>query len=65
MIATGHYARVERGQEKDFYHLKKGIDESKDQSYFLAGLDQGQLSKVLFPIGGLQKSEVRDVARKV
>lgn len=56
-IATGHYARVCDGK------LLKGVDESKDQSYFLCGLTQGQLSKVMFPIGGLLKSQVRDIAK--
>ncbi|MCH8518194.1 tRNA 2-thiouridine(34) synthase MnmA [Candidatus Gracilibacteria bacterium] len=47
-----------------YYILKKGVDTSKDQSYFLAGLSQDKLSRALFPIGNLEKSEVRDIARK-
>lgn len=59
-IATGHYARVY--QDKTGYHLLRGIDPNKDQSYFLAGLNQEQLSKALFPIGDLQKDKVRQIA---
>ena len=55
-LATGHYARVERGK------LLKGADEGKDQSYFLCGVNSGQLKNVLFPVGGLQKSQVREIA---
>ena len=47
-IATGHYARIE--EEKGEFHLLRGIDRIKDQSYFLAGLDQNQLSKSFFPV---------------
>lgn len=61
-VATGHYARVH--QVKNEYELLKGIDPTKDQSYFLYRLTQSQLSKVLFPIGDYQKSEVREMARK-
>ncbi len=61
-VATGHYARIEESEK--IYTLKKGIDELKDQSYFLAGLSQDQLSKALFPIGGLEKSQVREIAKK-
>ena len=61
-LATGHYARLyhdERG-----VHLWKGLDGGKDQTYFLAGLTQEQLDRALFPLGALQKKEVRDLARK-
>ena len=61
-IATGHYARV---REVDgLFQLLKAEDGSKDQSYFLYRLNQAQLSKTLFPLGGLLKREVRDIARK-
>ncbi len=60
-IATGHYARV--GFSKDSYSLLKGKDESKDQSYFLHRLDQAQLSRTLFPLGELNKTDVRRMAR--
>lgn len=60
-VATGHYARVEQDEEGRM-HLRAGLDAGKDQSYFLCQLSQEQLSKALFPIGGLQKSEVRRLA---
>ncbi|MBB1564895.1 tRNA 2-thiouridine(34) synthase MnmA [Candidatus Gracilibacteria bacterium] len=62
-IAMGHYAQI---VEKDgIFYLKKGVDENKDQSYFLAGLNQKQLSKAIFPIGHLKKTEVRELALKI
>lgn len=61
-IATGHYARI--GFEKNSYQILKGADPGKDQSYFLHALGQGALSKVVFPLGALQKSEVREIARQ-
>lgn len=62
-IAMWHYAIIE---EKDWvFHLKKWIDENKDQSYFLAWLNQKQLSKAIFPIWKLQKPEVREIAEKI
>ena len=61
-IATGHYARIDHQQGK--YRLKKGLDQNKDQSYFLYMLGQQALSKSLFPVGELQKSEVRAIAEK-
>ena len=57
-FASGHYARVE-ADGSGRYLLKKGRDEKKDQSYFLYGLTQAQLSRVLFPLGGYLKQEVR------
>jgi tRNA-specific 2-thiouridylase len=60
-VATGHYARIE--ETNGNYTLLKWIDSNKDQSYFLAGLTQDQLSKSYFPIGGIEKSEVREIAR--
>jgi len=60
-IATGHYAVIERNEEEVL--LKKGADAKKDQSYFLCQLTQKQLSHVLFPIGGLTKTRVRQIAR--
>ncbi|MEL6191309.1 MAG: tRNA 2-thiouridine(34) synthase MnmA [Bacteroidota bacterium] len=63
-VATGHYVRkettIESGQE--VHRLLSGKDNNKDQSYFLCQLTQEQLSKALFPIGELQKSEVREIA---
>jgi tRNA-uridine 2-sulfurtransferase len=57
-IATGHYARIKEN------NLFKGLDASKDQTYFLYSVDKACLRKVLFPIGGLQKQEVREIARE-
>src|SRR5690625_5166434 len=66
-VATGHYARKEEievdGQK--VYRLLAGKDKNKDQSYFLCQLNQEQLSKALFPIGELLKSEVRELAKKI
>ena len=65
-IATGHYARVrEAPQQPGRYELLKGLDASKDQSYFLHRLNQAQLSRTLFPVGELQKSEVRRIAAQI
>jgi tRNA-specific 2-thiouridylase len=61
-IATGHYARVE--EREGSFVLLKGMDPSKDQSYFLHRLDQRQLARTLFPIGHLHKTEVRRIARE-
>jgi tRNA-specific 2-thiouridylase len=63
-VATGHYARIEREPETGRYTLRKGIDSRKDQSYFLFSLTQAQLSRALMPLGGYEKDEVREVARK-
>jgi tRNA-specific 2-thiouridylase len=59
-IATGHYARVREVNGE--FQLLKAIDHSKDQSYFLHRLNQAQLSKTLFPLGEIQKTEVRKIA---
>ena len=63
-VATGHYCRKgeTRIDEKPVYRLLSGKDKNKDQSYFLCQLSQEQLAKTLFPIGELQKSEVRKIA---
>lgn len=64
-VATGHYCRKDQTQNGDegmTYHLKSGLDSNKDQSYFLCQLSQEQLAKTLFPIGALQKDEVRKIA---
>lgn len=62
MIATGHYARIAKRENK--YCLLKGKDLNKDQSYFLHAVKREALSQVLFPLGELDKSEVRSLARK-
>ncbi len=61
-IATGHYARVRFDPPSQSHQLLKGLDPLKDQSYFLHRLNQAQLSKTLFPVGGLPKTEVRRIA---
>jgi tRNA-specific 2-thiouridylase len=63
-IATGHYARVQRDEVTGRYRLLRGVDRSKDQSYFLFGLSQEQLSRTIFPLGELTKEEVRAIARE-
>ncbi|ART53321.1 tRNA 2-thiouridine(34) synthase MnmA [Acidovorax carolinensis] len=64
-IATGHYARVRQNPASGLFELLKGLDPSKDQSYFLHRLNQAQLSKTLFPVGELQKTEVRRIAEEI
>ena len=63
-LATGHYACVEFDRELSRWVLKRPADHSKDQTYFLFGLTQEQLSRTLFPLGGMTKPEVRELARK-
>ena len=63
-IATGHYAINEYDPERGRWILKRPADRAKDQTYFLFGLTQQQLSRTLFPLGRLTKPEVREVARK-
>ena len=73
-LATGHYARIARkckmqnakcknGESDGVFRLLKGIDDSKDQSYFLWTLTQDKLARILFPVGDRRKSEVRKLAR--
>ncbi|MBO6044323.1 MAG: tRNA 2-thiouridine(34) synthase MnmA [Bacteroidales bacterium] len=64
MVATGHYCRKETlsGPDGPIYRILEGVDPGKDQSYFLCQLSQEQLSKAMFPIGDLCKSEVRKIA---
>ncbi|GGE20647.1 tRNA-specific 2-thiouridylase MnmA [Marinithermofilum abyssi] len=61
-IATGHYAQIK--QEDGTYRLVRGADPNKDQTYFLYTLGQEQLSKTMFPVGHLQKSELRRIAEQ-
>src|SRR6266699_5156017 len=63
-VATGHYALVEFNDECGRWLLKRPTDRSKDQTYFLFGLTQEQLSRTLFPLGSMTKPEVRELARK-
>jgi len=63
-IATGHYGKIEFNNKEELFELKKAVDERKDQSYFLYSMKKETLPSVLFPLGGLTKGEVRDLARK-
>jgi len=62
-IATGHFARVERGSDGGRTLLKRGCDRRKDQSYFLFSLRQDQLARAMFPLGEKTKDDTREVAR--
>ncbi len=61
-VVTGHYARISFDKERSRYLLKKGKDESKDQSYVLYSMTQEQLAHTQFPLGEMKKSEVREIA---
>ncbi|HZG56412.1 tRNA 2-thiouridine(34) synthase MnmA [Paenibacillus sp.] len=66
-VATGHYARVIREESADgeaTYKLLRGVDRNKDQTYFLNALNQRQLSRAMFPIGGYTKPEIRAIAEE-
>lgn len=63
LLATGHYARVEYDPDRGRWLLKRPLDRAKDQTYFLFGLTQEQLSRTVFPLGGLTKPQVRELAR--
>jgi len=63
-LATGHYARVEFDEQRGRWLLKRAADLSKDQTYFLFGLTQEQLSRTLFPLGEMTKPRVRELARQ-
>jgi tRNA-specific 2-thiouridylase len=63
-IATGHYSRLRREITDNKYKLLKAKDKNKDQSYFLWRLNQKQLARILFPVGGYAKTEVRKLAKK-
>jgi tRNA-specific 2-thiouridylase len=64
-LATGHYARIRKNETTQRWELLRARDDSKDQSYFLWGLSQEQLSRSEFPLGELTKEEVRALARRV
>ncbi len=64
-IATGHYAQIDRDAESGRWLLKKALDIEKDQSYFLYTLTQQQLSRTRFPLGGMGKRQVRELAEKL
>lgn len=62
-VATGHYAQIDQDPQTGRWRLKKAVDWTKDQTYFLFGLTQEQLARTLFPLGGMHKTEVRELAR--
>lgn len=64
-VATGHYARIDQDPDTGRWRLKRAVDASKDQTYFLFGLTQDQLSRTLFPLGEMQKQDVRELGRKL
>jgi tRNA-specific 2-thiouridylase len=64
-VATGHYANVIHDEAKHHVTLLRGADRAKDQSYFLFALSQQQLAHTMFPLGAMQKSDVRDKARQL
>jgi tRNA-uridine 2-sulfurtransferase len=63
ILATGHYARIEQ-DAAGTWQLLKGLDPAKDQTYFLFGMKQQQLCRTIFPVGGLEKPQVRELAAK-
>jgi len=64
-IATGHYARIDWNPDSGRWEMRRSADRSKDQTYFLCGLTQAQLARTMFPLGGFEKSEVRELAREL
>src|SRR5436190_6041465 len=65
VIATGHYARITHNGVNNRWEMRRGIDTGKDQTYFLFGLTQDQLARTLFPLGGYNKPQVRELAREM
>ena len=64
-IATGHYAQIAWNPDSGRWEMRRSADRIKDQTYFLFGLKQEQLARTMFPLGGLQKPEVRELAREL
>jgi tRNA-uridine 2-sulfurtransferase len=64
-IATGHYARLSFNRESGRYEMRTSLDAAKDQTYFLFGLTQAQLARTLFPLGGMVKPQVRQLAKEL
>jgi tRNA-uridine 2-sulfurtransferase len=62
-VATGHYARIDWNPDSGRWELRRSVDTAKDQTYFLFGLTQDQLARTLFPLGGMTKPQVRELAR--
>ncbi|MDZ4800063.1 MAG: tRNA 2-thiouridine(34) synthase MnmA [Bryobacteraceae bacterium] len=65
VIATGHYARIDHNPATGRWEMRRGVDHTKDQTYFLFGLTQPQLARSLFPLGAMQKPQVRELAREM
>jgi tRNA-specific 2-thiouridylase len=66
-IATGHYAQVEEEVDssgEQYFSLKKAIDQTKDQTYYLYRLNQDDLKRIIFPLGGMEKKEIKEIAKK-
>jgi len=63
-VATGHYARIDRDPSTGRHRLKRGLDPTKDQAYFLFSLTQDQLARAMFPVGDQPKAAVREYARR-
>ena len=64
-IATGHYAQISRNAASGRWEMRRSVDRAKDQTYFLFGLKQDQLARTRFPLGGMEKSQVRELAREL
>ena len=64
-IATGHYAQIRWNPDSGRWEMLRSVDRAKDQTYFLFGLKQDQLARSLFPLGGMEKSAVRELAREL
>lgn len=63
-FATGHYARLKQNEQTGMYQILRGADYKKDQSYFLYRLEQDQLSQIMLPLGDMEKSQIRELAKK-
>ena len=64
-IATGHYARISHNAATGRWEMRRSLDQAKDQTYFLFGLTQEQLARTRFPLGEMQKEQVRELAREL
>jgi tRNA-specific 2-thiouridylase len=64
-IATGHYAVISRNEDTGRWEMRRSADRGKDQTYFLFGLKQDQLARTMFPLGAMEKSAVRELAREL
>ena len=64
-IATGHYAQIQWNPDSGRWEMRRSADRAKDQTYFLFGLTQDQLARTMFPLGGMEKPAVRELAREL